>query len=63
MGTSKLKLQKMWNEYFLKKGNVYPVLLELEWECQIGIINKPRISVAFVQGIYHICYFFCKKGN
>lgn len=26
------------------------------------IINKPRISVAFVQDIYHICYFL-QKGK
>ena len=25
--------------------------------------NKPQIGVAFVQDIYHIRYFFCKKGN
>ena len=31
-----LKLQKMWKEHFLKKGNVYPVLLEL-W---MGMSNK-----------------------
>ena len=29
-----------------------------EWECQIIIINKPRISVPFVrQVVYHIQYF------
>ena len=26
------------------------------------MINKPRISVAFVQDIYHICYFL-QKGK
>ena len=25
------------------------------------IINKPRISVAFVQDIYHILYFFPRR--
>ena len=32
-------------------------------ECQIQvIIIKPRITVAFVR-VYHVRYFFCKKGN
>ena len=30
-------------------------------ECQIIAINKPRISVAFVQDINHIRYFFAKR--
>ena len=58
----------MSKEYFLKKGDVYiscTLRLCYEKECQIIIINKPRrISVAFVQDIYHIrFYFFCKNGN
>ena len=28
-----------------------------EWECQMIIINKPRISEAFVQDIYHTLCF------
>ena len=43
MGTSKIKSQKMWKEYFLKKGNVYPVLYEL-WIGMSIIINKAWIS-------------------
>ena len=32
-------------------------------ECQIQvIIIKPRVTVAFVR-VYHVRYFFCKKGN
>ena len=50
----------MWKEYFLKKGNIYPVLKKvLNKNVKTIIITKPPISV---QGIYHTRYF-CKKGN
>ena len=55
----------MSKEYFLKKGDVYiscTLRLCYEKECQIIIINKPRrISVAFVQDIYHIRFYFFAK--
>ena len=31
--------------------------------CQIIIISKPRISVAFVQDIYHYIHYFSQKGK
>ena len=37
-------------------------LKSYEYECQIIIVKKPRISVAFVQDIYHIRYFL-QKGK
>ena len=35
-----------------------PYFKRYEQECKIIIINKPRITVAFVQDIYYIRYFF-----
>ena len=48
---------------FKKRLWISCTLRVMNQECQIQvIIIKPRITVAFVR-VYHVRYFFCKKGN
>lgn len=45
----------------LKKVMFILYFKSCEWECQIIIIDIPRIGVAFVQDVYHIHHIFAKS--
>ena len=52
MGTSKIKMAKNVQKYnFWKKVMYILYIKSYEYEFQIIIINKPRISEAFVQSM------------
>ena len=52
MGTSKNKMAKNVKGILFEKKVMYILYFKsYDWECQIIIINKPRISVAFGQNI------------